>query len=81
VESEALIREGKRPPNLVNSLVDCSTTNPEVSEAAIGFKEKLLLGWIDERGLILTQKCYGTWCGRPRALDYQDILVYKKPAA
>jgi SAM-dependent methyltransferase len=80
-ESEGLIREGKSTQNLVYPFDDCFSANPEIPEAAIGFKEKLLLEWIAERELILTHKCYGTWCGRPRGLDYQDILVYKKPAA
>jgi SAM-dependent methyltransferase len=80
-ESEELIRKGKSTQNLVHPCDDCFSSNPEVPEAAIGFKEKLLLGWIAKRGLTLTHKCYGTWCGRPRVPDYQDILVYKKPAA
>jgi len=80
-ESEGLIREGKSTQNLVHPFDDCFSADPKIPEAAIGFKEKLLLGWIAERGLILTHKCYGTWCGRSRALDHQDILVYKKPAA
>ena len=80
-ESEELIRKGESTQNLVHPCDDCFSSNPEVPEAAIGFKENLLLGWIAERGFALTCKFYGTWCGRPRALDYQDILVYKKPAA
>ena len=72
--------KGKSTQNLVHPCDDCFSSNPEVPEAAIGFKEKLLLGWIAERGLTLTHKYYGTWCGRPRVLDYQDILVFKKPA-
>ncbi len=80
-ESEGLIRKGESTQNLVHPCDDCFSSNPEVPETAIGFKENLLLGWIDERGLILTHEYYGTWCGRPRGLDYQDILVYKKPAA
>jgi len=80
-ESESLIRKGKSTQNLVHPCDDCLSINPEVPEAAIGFKEKLLLGWIAQRGLTLTHKYYGTWCGRPHVLDYQDILVCKKPAA
>jgi hypothetical protein len=65
----------------VHPFDDCFSSNPKAPENAIGFKEKLLLGWIVKRNLIVTHKYYGTWCGRPRVLDYQDLLVCKKPAA
>jgi len=80
-ESERLIRKGKSTQNLVHPFDDCYASNTKAPENAIGFKENLLLGWIAEWGLTLTHKYYGTWCGRPHVLDYQDILVYKKPAA
>jgi len=80
-ESEKLIRKGKSTQNLVHPLDDCFVVLPDVPEASLGFKENLLLGWIAERGFTLTYKSYGSWCGRPRARDYQDILVYTKPAA
>jgi hypothetical protein len=52
--------------------------NPEIPEWAVGYEESLLLGWIAERGLTLTGKDYGGWCGRDRFMSYQDILVYQK---
>ena len=80
-ESEELIRKGKSTQNLVHPLDDCFVVLPDLPEASLGFKENLLLGWIAERGFALTCKFYGTWCGRPHTRDYQDILVYMKPAA
>jgi SAM-dependent methyltransferase len=80
-ESERLIRKGKSTQKLVHPFDDCFASNTKAPENAIGFKENLLLGWIAERGLNLTHKFYGSWCGRPRVLDYQDILVCAKPAA
>lgn len=80
-ESEALIRAGRSTQKLVHPLDECFTTNPEVPEDAIGFREPLLLGWIAERGFRLRGQYYGTWCNRPIFMSYQDILVYKKPAA
>ena len=80
-ESEKLIRKGKSTQKLVHPLDDCFVVLPEVPEASLGFKENLLLKWISERGFVLTHKSYGSWCGRPQAADYQDILVYEKPAA
>ena len=79
--SEKLIREGKSTLNLVYPKDDCFAVHPDVPESALGFKEKLLLSWLVERGFTLTHKLYGSWSGRPRVPDYQDILVYLKPAA
>jgi SAM-dependent methyltransferase len=80
-ESEALIREGRTTQNIAIPLDECFTTNPDVPEDAIGYKEPLLLGWIADRGFTLRSKHYGCWCDRPRFTSYQDILVYKKTAA
>jgi SAM-dependent methyltransferase len=77
-ESAALIREGKGTQDLKYPLEECYTTNPEVPEDSIGYKEPLLLGWIAERGFSLQGKYYGSWCGRESFTSYQDILVYKK---
>jgi SAM-dependent methyltransferase len=78
-ESERLIREGKSTQNLAHPSDDCFIANPDIPEAAVGFKEELLLGWIAKRGLMVTHKLHGTWCGRASLRDYQDVLVYKKP--
>jgi SAM-dependent methyltransferase len=77
-ESEELIRRGKSHHNLVHPLDECYTSNPEIPEDAIGYKEPLLLSWIAERGFTHVGKHYGLWCGRNQFTSFQDILVYKK---
>lgn len=78
-ESEALIQAGKSGHALVHELDECFTSNPEVPEDAIGFKEPLMLRWIAERGFTLKAKYPGSWCGRPITASYQDILILNKP--
>ena len=79
-ESEALIRKGKSDQAFVHARDECFIVHPEAPEAAIGFKEPLLLGWIAERGFTLLGKHYGDWCRRPKSTSYQDMLVYKRSA-
>ena len=80
-ETKRLIRKGKSTLNLVYPMDDCFASNREVPEGAIGFKEAPLLSWLIERGFTLSHKRDGSWSGRPRVPDYQDILVYMKPTA
>jgi ubiquinone/menaquinone biosynthesis C-methylase UbiE len=77
-QSERLIAEGKSSQNLVYELKECFTTNPEVPESVIGYKESLLLQWMVDYGLTVQAKYYGVWCGRDEFTSYQDILVLQK---
>ena len=63
----------------MHRLDDCFVAFQESPEASLGFKERLLLKWIADRGFVLKHKLYGFWCGRAGAKEYQDILVYEKP--
>ncbi|NES64656.1 MAG: class I SAM-dependent methyltransferase [Okeania sp. SIO2D1] len=77
-ESESAIAKGRGAHKMVHQLEECFTSNPQMPEAAIGYKEPLLLGWMRERGLNVVGKYYGQWCGRNRFTSYQDILVLQK---
>ncbi|WP_426548147.1 class I SAM-dependent methyltransferase [Dapis sp. BLCC M126] len=76
--SEQLIAEGKSGFQFVYELNECFTTNPNNPEAAIAFKEFLLLKWISESGLNVISKYYGSWCGRDKYTSGQDILIMQK---
>ena len=74
-ESRRLTSGGESSLEIVHELEDCFTANPDVPEAAIGFEEEKMLGWIEEHGLKVRSKYYGSWCGRKDFLSFQDILV------
>jgi ubiquinone/menaquinone biosynthesis C-methylase UbiE len=76
--SKHLIAEGKSSQHMIYELQECFTTNPEVPESAVGYKESLLLQWMIERGFSIQAKYYGAWCGRSEFTSYQDILVLQK---
>jgi len=77
-ESEKCIGEGKSGFNFVYELNECFTTHPDNPEAAIAFKESLLLNWIRESGFAAIGKYYGSWCGRNKYTSGQDILIVQK---
>jgi len=76
-ESRSLMEAGVSSHEFEHRGDDCYVEKPEAPEAAVGFEDQLILGWLRERGLALTSRYNGTWCGR-RGLSYQDILVVKK---
>lgn len=47
-------------------------------ESAIAYHESSLLDMINNHGLTVQQKHYGTWSGRKDGLSYQDILILEK---
>jgi hypothetical protein len=47
--------------------------------AAIAFDEELVRRLFAERGLVPHAPVqYGSWCGRPEYLSYQDLVVARK---
>lgn len=77
-ESEAAMTKNKKARQIVHPLEECFTATPKIPESTIGYKEGLLLGWMQERGLSLAGKYYGHWCGRRKFTSHQDILVLQK---
>ncbi|MHC4077351.1 MAG: class I SAM-dependent methyltransferase [Planctomycetota bacterium] len=76
-ESRSLMEAGVSNHEFEHQGDDCYIENPDVPEAAVGFEDQRLIGWLRERGLAMTSRFNGTWCGR-RGLSYQDILVVHK---
>ena len=73
-ESRSLMEAGVSNHELEHEGDDCYVENPRAPEAAVGFEDQRLIDWLGERGLELSSRFNGTWCGR-QGLSYQDILV------
>lgn len=78
-ESQELIRAGRSSQNLSHQLGDCWVKYPELPERALGLAEVPLLQWIEETGLIIQERAYGSWCGRTSNMT-DDLVILVKPA-
>ncbi len=76
-ESQQLIAEGGSSQHLIYELEDCFSSDENVPEMAIAFREPLMLKWIGEAGFTILQKSYGSWCGRV-SFSGGEILVLEK---
>ena len=55
------------------------TTNPNVPEDAIAYKEEFVLSLINKYRLELDSPIYyGSWCGREKFLTFQDLILIRK---
>jgi len=77
-ESEKLIDEGKSSQAIIYELEECFTKDLNVPEEAIGYKEHLLLKWIENYGFSVVDISYGGWCGRTEFSSGQDFLILQK---
>lgn len=77
-ESEKLIAEGKSSQNIIYELEECFTKDLNVPEEAIGYKEDLLLKWVEHSGFTVADSSYGAWCGRTEFSSGQDFLILQK---
>ncbi|NER01850.1 MAG: glycosyltransferase family 92 protein [Okeania sp. SIO3C4] len=76
-ESQKLIAQGKASQKLMYEIEDGFTLDSELPEKGIGFLESLLLNLVEECGLKVVGKYYGSWCGR-QSFTNQDLLVLQK---
>ena len=76
-ESEELITKGKSSQQLIYEIEDGFTIDIDLPEKGIGFRENLILQWIEERGFNVLEKSYGSWCGRTSSIK-EDLLVLEK---
>ncbi len=77
-ESTPLVRDGKGEIPLVHQEEECFVKDPNLPEDAVGFEERNLVEWIEERDFILKGTYFGSWCDRPKFTSFQDIVVYQK---
>ena len=76
-ESEELIGKGKGSLQFIYEIEDGFTMDINLPEKGIGFRENLILQWIEERGFNVLEKSYGSWCGRTSSIK-EDLLVLEK---
>jgi SAM-dependent methyltransferase len=74
-EAWALVQQGSGNQPLRHACGGGYAANPRVPESAIGYEDDVLVKWIEESGLRITEICPGSWCGRLQALSYQDVIV------
>jgi ubiquinone/menaquinone biosynthesis C-methylase UbiE len=78
-EANRLIQLGKSSQKFLYELDGCVTTSPENPEIALAFPERYIEDLFAKNGLsIVGPTHYGSWCGRPQYLSYQDIIVASK---
>ena len=76
-ESQKLIAQGRASQKLMYEIEGGLTVDLELPEKCIGFSESLLLSLVEECGLRVVEKYYGSWCGR-KSFTNQDLLVLQK---
>jgi len=81
-ESSALTKARKGTLNFEHEGPGYRTTDKKRPEAAIAYPEAFARDLHAECGLALQEPIrYGSWCGRPQYLSFQDILISVKPAS
>ncbi|MDJ0555858.1 MAG: glycosyltransferase family 92 protein [Microcoleaceae cyanobacterium MO_207.B10] len=76
-ESQKLIANHKSSQDLVHEIEGGFCLDPELPEKTIGFQESLVMDWIEESGLTIVDKYYGSWCER-KSFTYQDLVIVEK---
>ncbi len=75
-ESTELIRRGQSSLTLAPYSDDCCVADPRFPETAVGIPELSFLSWCANSGLMAKPPIhYGSWCGRPDYMSYQDIVL------
>ena len=75
-ESKDLLTEGRSSLDFDVALDGCWTIDAAAPERAIAYEEQDVRASLVSAGLIVREPIeYGSWCGRPRYLSYQDIVI------
>lgn len=78
-ESIKLVETGKSTQDFRYKFEGYRTTNPDMPEEAIGFPEEDIRSIYAKNNLrIIDPIRFGSWCGRERFLNYQDIIIAEK---
>jgi ubiquinone/menaquinone biosynthesis C-methylase UbiE len=77
-ESRALIEDGRSSLEFKYALDGCWTKDEDVPETAIAFDEEYIRKLYYDLGFTVETVRYGSWCGRPEYLSYQDIAVARR---
>ncbi|MEB3343450.1 methyltransferase domain-containing protein [Okeania sp.] len=77
LEAAELISKGKSSQQFIYEIEDGLTIDINLPEKGIGFRENILLEWVEERGFSVLERAYGSWCGRTSSIK-EDLLVLEK---
>ena len=81
-ESLELVEAGASTQDFRFELDGCRVRNKEVPERAVAYQEEDIRGLYGKLHLEIVKPIrYGSWCGRPEYLSYQDIVVARKRAS
>ncbi len=69
------IDEGRSSQSLRHPREECWIAKPEAPEFAVGFAPEQFFAWVEAAGFAVERFAPGFWCGRPRRVSYQDIVV------
>jgi SAM-dependent methyltransferase len=76
-EARELIAAGRSSQDPRHPAGEGFATDPQVPERVIAFETEHVLRWVTERGLEVGSVLAGSWCGRPRYVSYQDMLILR----
>jgi len=78
-ESQSLIQSHESAVDFPHDMGIYRVLDPEVPEFAVCYDEDYVLSLYDKYGLRISKPVrYGSWCGRPEFLSYQDIVIAEK---
>jgi len=77
-DSKQGIEAGRSSLNLTHDLGGYSVLDPKFPETAVGLPEPDFKNWCERANLAPDAPLhYGSWCGRPTYLSYQDIALLR----
>ena len=78
-ESLPLVKNGQNGLDFNHDRGTYRIADPDVPERAVAFDEAFVLKLYAKHGLHIQEPIrYGSWCGRSKSFDYQDIIVASK---
>lgn len=78
-ENKRLVKEGRAVYHFAHDLGDCLTVDPVTPERAVAYPLEDLNAMVTRAGLMIKQPIlYGSWSGRERMLDTQDVVIVTK---
>lgn len=78
-ESKALMDEGATPMQFRHSLPNCMVKVKDVPEAAVAYEETFIRECFAKRRLNIVEPIhFGSWPGRKKFLNYQDLVLAVK---
>ena len=80
-ESNALVDGGRGRFTLLPADGACRVHSREVPEACIALDESFIDESARKAGLTVDRPVhYGSWCGRDPVFEFQDVVIFRKPA-